>query len=129
MNIVSIVGIMVVISIIALVLKQYKPEYAVIVVIVSSVVVLGILIREILPVLDVVKNLMDRVSFSSEHIEILFKCLGICYITKFATDICVDCGQTTLASKVDLVGKIAILVVSIPLFVALIDIASKAMNI
>ena len=57
MNIVSIVGIMVVISIIALVLKQYKPEYAVIVVIVSSVVVLGILIREILPVLDVVKNL------------------------------------------------------------------------
>ncbi len=128
MNIVSLVGVIVVISVIALVLKQYKPEYSVGVVLVSSVVILLVLIREITPILDVVENLMNRVNFSSENIKILFKSLGICYVTKFAGDICIDCGQTTLASKVDLTGKIAILVVSIPLFVSLIDIASRAMN-
>lgn len=129
MNIVSIAGIMVIVAVVALILRQYKPEYAVLVVIMSSLVVLAVLIEQILPILDIVKDLMSRVNFSSEHIKILLKCLGICYVTKFATDICIDSGQTALASNVDLAGKIAILVVSVPLFVALIDVASKAMNI
>lgn len=129
MNIVSIAGAIVIIAVVVLVLRQYKPEYAIAVVIISSVVILMLLIRQTLPIFDVVRDLMNKANFSLEHIEILIKCLGICYVTKFAGDICLDCGQSSLASKVDLAGKIAILVVSIPLFVTLIDIASSAMSI
>ena len=56
----------------------------------------------------------------------MFKTLGICFLAQFAADSCRDAGESALASKVELAGKISILVLSLPLFE---DIAQTALGL
>ena len=58
------------------------------------------------------------VSFSNAKI----KMTGIAILTEFAVSICRDSGETAIASKIDLGGKIIIVSISIPIITALLEI-------
>ena len=72
-----------------------------------------------------IKYLFSQGSIDEQYIKILFKGLGICYITKFACDYCRDCGENAIAGQAELAGKIALLMISLPLFNVLINIVSS----
>ena len=54
------------------------------------------------------------------------KTLGICFLTQFAVDSCKDAGESALASKVELAGKVTVVVMALPLFQS---IASTAVSL
>lgn len=58
---------------------------------------------------------------NTEYIRIIFKALGICYLTQFSADICRDCGENAAASAAEIFGKIQLILLSLPLFESLID--------
>ena len=64
-----------------------------------------------------------RDSINSEYFTIVLKSLGICYVTQLASDTCRDSGYSAIASKVELAGKVSIVVIALPLFTNLVDIA------
>ena len=55
--------------------------------------------------------------------------LGICLITQFTCDSCRDAGENSLASKVELVGKLAVLGCALPLFENIISCALGLMGV
>lgn len=59
----------------------------------------------------------------AEYVQILFKALGLCFITQIACDACRDLGETAIASKVETAGKLSVLLVSLPLFEKILGIA------
>ena len=58
----------------------------------------------------------------------IFKALGVCYITQIGKDVCNDCGETALAEKVDLAGKITIAAMSIGLITQVVEIILEIIN-
>ncbi len=110
-----------------LLLRQYKPEYAFGV----SIIVGIILFLSILsPIRELFSEIEVWISFSSlkeEEYSILLRCFGICVITKITVQTCMDCNESSLASKVDLFGKISVLTVAFPLFNKLLDIIRELM--
>ncbi|WP_028504718.1 SpoIIIAC/SpoIIIAD family protein [Ruminococcus sp. FC2018] len=68
-----------------------------------------------------VKTLFDSSGIDNTYIKVLFKSLGVVYLTQFTTDYCRDCGENAVASQVMLAGKIALLIISLPLFNAFVD--------
>ena len=52
---------------------------------------------------------------------ILIKITGIAFLTEFGVSICKDSGETAIASKIDLGGKILIISMSIPIITALLE--------
>ena len=69
--------------------------------------------------------MIDKVGIPSEYAQILFKCLGICLITQFASDSCKDAGESSLGTKIDTAGKIALVVISLPLMEKLVETATS----
>lgn len=65
-----------------------------------------------------VKSLLNLAKIDNVYLQILFKGLGVVYITQFASDYCKDCGESAISSQVLLAGKISVLVISLPLFKA-----------
>ena len=57
-----------------------------------------------------------------EYLRIILKGLGICYITSFASSICRDSGESTLAEQTIIAGKTALLLISLPMLETLIGI-------
>lgn len=116
MNIIAIAGTAVVAAILAAMLKRYHQEYSVILSIAAGVIILFEIFANISPAIKQIGTLLSSAGISSEYAVILFKALGICFLAQFAADSCRDAGESALASKVELAGKIAIVILSLPLF-------------
>ncbi len=122
------INVIVMISIIAsfsVILKKYAPEYSILINIFLGFAVIIYLISYITPIFEYIKNLINLAKVPNKYVSVLFKSLGICFISQFASDSCKDAGETSLASKIEFIGKIAMVTVSLPLFE---EITSTAIN-
>jgi len=115
-DIISIVGIGLVATVIAVLLRQYKPEYAMLVTLAAGVFILSRVYDAVIPVIGEMQSILESTSMPVQYAGILFKALGICFITQIACDTCRDAGESAVASKVEMAGKLAVLLVSLPLF-------------
>lgn len=125
------VSVIVVISVVAsfsVILKKYAKEYSLAVNIFVDLAVIAYLISNFVPVFDEIKNFMNIAKVPGKYSSVLFKSLGICFVTQFASDSCKDAGEVSLASKVETVGKFAIISVALPLFDEITGIALKFMG-
>lgn len=129
MDIFSIIGIAVVSAIICVLISQYKPEYSVAVSIMCGAIIFFMIISNLSPAFDTLKELMQKANINSSYTKAIIKTLGICYVTQLACDSCKDAGQTAIANKVELAGKIFILLISLPIFNDLVSIAFSLMNV
>lgn len=123
MNIASIAAICILFSAVILLLRQYKPEYAMLVAAAASGAVLVYLLSYIFPVIQEIHTVLDTVGINHAHFTAVFKAIGICYTAQFAGDICRDFGQNSMAGKVELAGKIAVVALSLPLMKEILQIA------
>ena len=129
MDLIAVAGIGLVGAAAAVLLKQYKPEYAMLISLAAAGLIFGMLVVELIPAFSTMRSLMKQVSFSGEYIKILIKCLGICYLCELAGLICKESGQLAIASKIELAGKVAILLLCLPMFEALLGTALSLINL
>ncbi|HHY52042.1 MAG TPA: stage III sporulation protein AD [Clostridiales bacterium] len=118
----TLVGVGLVAMIMAVTLRQYRPEFALLVSLVAGVVILIGVVRGILPVVEQVQTIFQSTQMPAAYLQVLFKALGICFLTQIACDACRDAGEGAIGAKVELAGKVAVLVISLPLFVQVLTI-------
>jgi stage III sporulation protein AD len=116
MNIIAIAGISIIAAILAVMLKRYHQEYSIIISMAAGIIILFQIFANIAPAIAQINTLLSASGLSSEYAVILFKSLGICFLAQFSADSCRDAGESALASKVEFAGKIAIVILSLPLF-------------
>lgn len=107
-------------TVLIITVKEYKPEIAIILSIAIGVIILLAAIKLISPIFNEIKEIIKSSTASSANINTLIKALGICYLTQFVSDVCNDSGQSSISTKVQLVGRIAICISALPLYKELI---------
>lgn len=125
MNIVALSIIAVIATFLSLVLKKYNPEYSLVISIVASIFILISILMKVTPAIDLIKDLIARSNIPSKYLMILFKAIGICFLTQFSSDACKDAGESALSAKVELAGKIAIILIALPMFEEVMQIVLK----
>ena len=121
MEIVKIIGVGLTALIIIIILKQYKPEFAIYVSLIAGTVILFMLVSKLTAIVTILSNLSNKIGIASEFLKILLKITGIAILTEFAVSICKDSGETAIANKIDLGGKVVIVSISIPIITALLE--------
>ena len=101
------------------IVKTYKPEFTVEVTLCAGMILLYFIIDSLKYGFGFIANIYEDLSYGKEYFPIILKVLGIAYITEFAAAICQDAGEKSIASKVELAGKIAIFFAAIPVFTSL----------
>ncbi len=120
MDIISIcvLGVFAVLS--SLALRKYNGEISALLII-SAVVLMSLLAVPVLSSLfDSVRDLTSAANIKNEYISILIKSLGVCYITQISVDICRENGSQSVASQIEIAGKLIILLMAIPVYSDLI---------
>ena len=115
------IGIAAIISIV----KTYKPEFTVEVTLCAGMILLYFIIDSLKYGFGFIADIYEDLSYGKEYFPIILKVLGIAYITEFAAAICQDAGEKSIASKVELAGKIAIFFAAIPVFTSLLDLLNS----
>ena len=127
MELIKIIGVGLITSIAILVVKQVKPEIAIIITITGSLVMLLMLVEMLSAITGVFDILVNKTGIDKELFTSILKIIGIGYITEFSSNICIDSGNTTISDKILLAGKITILVLALPIITALVDIIVSIM--
>lgn len=111
--------------IIIIILKQYKPEFVIYVSIIAGAIILFLVMDKLTGIIGILSNLSNKAGINSEFLGILLKITGIAFLTEFAVSICNDSGETAIANKIDLGGKIIIIAISIPIISSLLELMIK----
>lgn len=125
MNIAGIAGVGIIGAILSLILKQYRPEFALPVSVLTGAFIFLAVLSGISPVVRLIEGIAERFGTELIYLGVLMKALAICYITQIAADSCKDAGEAAIAGKVEIAGKIAILIISVPMFEELIGVVTE----
>lgn len=125
MNIIAFVGAGIIGTVLSVVLKQYKPEFSMYITLLTGMLMLGAAVSAVKPALDMISSYMEIADPNSEYAEILIKTLAVCYLTQMAGESCSDAGETSIAAKIALAGKIAVVLIALPLFEKLMEVIKQ----
>ena len=121
MDIVKIIGIGLIALIIIVIIKQYKPEFAIYVSLGAGILIFALIAAKMSGIIDILKSLASKTAINSNFLVLLIKITGIAILTEFAVSVCKDSGESAIASKIDLGGKVIIMSMSIPIMSSLLE--------
>ncbi len=125
MEIIKIIGIALVALIVIIILKQYRPEFAVYISIITGVLILLLVIDKLSAIISLLQSIANKASINSTFLSLLIKITGIAFLSEFAVSICKDSGEAAIASKIEIGSKIIIISMSIPIISSLLEIILK----
>ena len=125
MEIIKIIGIALIAVIIIIMLKQYRPEYAIFISILTGALILILVMDKLDGIISLIKSIQDKSQINMEFITLLIKITGIAFLSEFAVSICKDSGEGAIASKIEMGTKIIIISMSIPIISSLLEIILK----
>lgn len=121
MNIVHVIGLAVFAVIAALIIRQFKPEMALVVTLAAGCVILFVVLGSLGKVVEGLQNLAKNSGVQNGYMLPLVQVLGIGYLAEFGSSLCKDAGYASLASKVELAGKVVILLIALPIVTSLMQ--------
>ena len=121
MDLIKVVILGVVISILAVFLKSIKPEYSMFIIMIGSILLIVYIVNSLTDIFSFFNYVVDKTGIDKELFLVLIKIIGVGYIIEFAAGICLDSGNTSIANKVSIAGKILIFLLSMPIIKNLFD--------
>ena len=121
MDVIKIIGIGLVSLIIIIIIKQYKPEFTMYISLLAGAIILVLILDKVSAIIDLLRDLSNRTVVNNEFLVLLIKITGIALLTEFAVSICKDSGETAIANKMDMGGKVIIVSMSIPIIASLLE--------
>lgn len=107
--------------IIAMAMRQGKAEFATFVSFTGSILIAWIAIQLLDGITGSFERLEKLLSVDMEYIALLTKMIGVTYLSEFASSLCRDAGYSAVAGQIELVGKLTILTIGMPIVLALFE--------
>lgn len=121
MEVVQVVIIGIVSTILIVILKKNNAEFGLYIGIAASIVIFFIIMDKLGVIMDLLSTLTNLINVSDIYLKILLQIIGIGFITEFGAQLCKDAGQQAIASKIEMVGKIMILIISMPVILSIVN--------
>ena len=122
MEIFKIVGVAILTCVAGAVIKQVRQEFFVVVVLAGSLIILFMVVDKLQELLNFVSQIFNKTGLNYDFFANLLKILGVGILTEFASGLCVDSGNTAVANKVIIAGKVIIASLSLPIIWNLLEV-------
>lgn len=124
-EIIKIVAIGLISLVTIIILKQYKPEFAIYISIITGLIIIYMVINRLEGIINLLKSISNKSGINNQFLELLLKITGIAFLAEFAINLCKDAGENAIASKIEIGSKVVIVSMSIPIISSLLEIISK----
>lgn len=107
--------------IIAMAMRQGKAEYATFVSFTGCILIAWIAVQLLHGIMGSIERLERLLHIDMEYVTLLMKMIGVTYLSEFASSLCRDAGYSAVAGQIELVGKLTILTIGMPIVMALFE--------
>jgi len=126
-DIIQVIGLAIIATVIIAVIKAQRPEIAIQISIAAGIIVFTMILGKISAVIELLNSFARKINIDTIYISTLLKIVGIAYIAEFGAEVCKDAGESAIASKVELAGKVMIIVLAVPILTSLMDLIIRIM--
>ena len=102
-------------------IKQTKPEIAILISIVGSLLIIIMSVNSLTNIMNSFYAIFDKTGIDTTLLTPLIKIIAIGYIAEFGANICLDAGASSIADKILFCAKLIILAISMPIVTTVID--------
>lgn len=121
MNVGIVMALVIIAIILAISLKSRNPEISAMVSVAICISIIVMCVDRLGSMLKVLDKISSYIKVDKEYLSVLLKLIGIAYICEFASGISKDAGYSSVASQIELFGKLTMLIVSIPVLMQVIE--------
>ncbi len=107
--------------ILAISIKSKSPEFSSLISVALGLTIISLCVDRLKILINSIKGITDTINIDKTYIVILIKLIGIAYICEFAAGISKDAGYGAVASQIELIGKLTMLMVSLPILMQLVE--------
>lgn len=115
MHIFQLVGIGLTATVLATVLRPNAPQFSMLISVLAGMILLMIAVRNMDGVVQSLSSLAASAKVDHGFLSTVLKIIGIAYIVEFAAQVARDAGEVALGGKIELAGKVGIIVLAMPI--------------
>jgi len=125
MGIFQVVATGVLCAVLAITIKKQSPEVALIITIASSVLIFLMIMPMLTQAVGVIANIGAMLdSGGAQYVSLALRVIGVAYMAQLGASVCADAGETAIAAKIDLGGRVIIMVLAMPIVIDIIGTVS-----
>ncbi len=109
-------------SVLSLVLKKDRPEFSLLVVLSAGLIILLLILPAARIAAETIMTISEIAGIGGEYITVIIKSCVIAMITSVSASTCRDAGNSALALKLEIAGRIAIIILAVPVINTLFNI-------
>ncbi|MBP3359482.1 MAG: stage III sporulation protein AD [Clostridia bacterium] len=128
MNIFQLVGIAVVGAVFSVILRRYRPEFAMFTAMATGIILLTYMLGALDKVFSMVDEMVRNTGVDSKYFVVLIKIIGVSYIAEISGEICRDAGEGAIAAKIEMVGKMFIMLLAMPIIKTFLEVCIDAIS-
>ncbi|SEP73361.1 stage III sporulation protein AD [Piscibacillus halophilus] len=121
MQILQILTVVIVAAMLIVLVREKHETIGFLLIVITGVIVFIFILDKVSQLFDVIQQIVSRFNVSLLHLDTIFKVIGIAYITEFTAQLLKDADLEAIAIKVELVGKIFIILFALPIFIAVLE--------
>ncbi len=121
MELVQIIALCLLSVVLLVLLRKERPELAVLLSLAAGTMVFLLILTRIVAVIQFITELSLRAGINTVYLAAVLRVIGIAYITEFGAQVCRDANESAIASKVELAGKVLIVLVAVPVIRAVLE--------
>lgn len=115
-------------TVMALLLRRQSPQTAMLLSVGAGTLIILSVVKNLVLTTQSISTLLQESGINADYIVILFKVLGICFLTEFTCDAVTEAGMLSLATNISFAGKVTVLITALPMFRDMLTSVSTLVN-
>jgi len=120
MGIFQVVATGVLCAVLAITIKKQSPELALIITIASSVLIFLMVLPMLTQAIGVLTNVGEMLDGGMQYVSLALRVIGVAYMAELGSSVCADAGETAIAAKIDLGGRVIIMIMAMPVVIDIV---------
>lgn len=108
-------------TVFAVLLKKENPQMAMLVAAATGILIFLFLCAPLANLLTLLRETAEQAGVGEGYFGIVLKVIGIAYLTQFGAQLCADAGESAIASKIELAGKVLMMTAAAPVLTGLLE--------
>ena len=128
MNTLSMLLLGLIVSVIAILLKTIKSEYALFIVFCGGILIFSFALTQVKEIFGFISDIQKQTKGISDYLITIFKIIGICIFGELATSVCADNHHSVLVSAMNFLCRASVMVLALPIFKDILKIIGEMLG-